>query len=157
MRNSLTGAALAAAAVLALTLNHALQESWARKGGTVMLPVPSRWDGELDVSDGAVRQCAIYHAHFGGSRARLLKIMRADVANYIVMDVAQGRAFVPRAQIGWLRSAFGGADAAWLGEFASADRALARAADLCPLTMRCRIGEENCGPGAHSDNGLRDL
>jgi hypothetical protein len=156
MRNVLTAAALAAVGALAFTLSHALVESWGRKGGRAKLPVPPRSEGELAAREGAARQCAIYHARFGGQRARLLKIMRADVANYVVIDVAQGRSRVPNTQIAWLRGAFGGADAAWLGEFTSAERALARAADLCPLTMRCRIGEESCGPGAY-ETGLRAL
>jgi hypothetical protein len=144
------GLATLAAGFLALTAMHALNGSSAREvvdaGRSGDRPAP----GATTAVQGAARQCAIYHARFGGVRAWLVKVMRSDVANYIVMEVSQGRRVLPNVETAWLAGAFSGAEAFWLGEFASAERALARAADLCPRFMRCRIGEENCGPGARS-------
>ena len=146
MPRPLHAQAMLAAGLLALTGAHALHLHWARAVSDAPLatPLPSR----EDASAGSVRRCAIYHARFGGTRAWLARVVAADVANYIVMEVSKGSRVVPTVQFAWLHGAFGGAEALWLGEFASAERALAKAVRLCPQTMRCRIGEVNCGPHA---------
>jgi hypothetical protein len=136
-------AAMVAAGVVVLTGAHALRQSWAREAPRSP-DVAATSEAAEAVDPG--RHCAIYHARFGGSRARLLKVMRGDVANYVVIEVSRGNRVVPSVQRAWLRGAYGDAEPVWLGEFASPDSALAKAARLCPDTARCRRGEPNCGP-----------
>jgi len=157
MANPLPAMAMLAAGFLALTATHALQQSWAREVGGAAQRGQSPATGDVPNGEAAARQCAIYHARFGGTRARLVMVMQADVANYVVIEVSKGSRVVPTVATAWLRGAFGGAEASWLGEFASPDGALAMAARLCPQSMRCRIGEENCGPGTLSLGAPRSL
>ena len=46
----------------------------------------------------------------------------------------------------WLSAMYGDGEHVWLGEYASADGALARAARLCPPASRCWPGDADCGP-----------
>ena len=50
----------------------------------------------------------------------------------------------------WLRANYGDSEHLWLGDYISADSALARARDLCPLARRCWPGEPDCGPAGQS-------
>jgi hypothetical protein len=89
--------------------------------------------------------CALDYARFGGQRAQLIKAVRGTVANFVVLEVA-GRDPLQRSQrIRWLRAAYGDAEHVWLGEFASPEAALARAAELCPPAWRCRETDAGCG------------
>ena len=145
MRMLLRSAALSAAGCLALTGGHALSRMSSREVGAAADTARGVAEGDARAG-GLAEKCAIYHARFGGTRARLIMVMHDDVANYVVMEVSKGSRVPPSVPIAWLRGAFGGAEASWLGEFASPESALARAALLCPESIRCRIGEENCGP-----------
>ena len=94
----------------------------------------------------AGRQCAIYHARFGGLRARLIKVRRGEVVNYVVIEMPRRDPMMPSVQRNWLRGAYGEAEPAHIAEFTSIDAALAKAVLLCPADMRCRHGEPDCGP-----------
>ena len=51
-----------------------------------------------------------------------------------------------------LKAIYGDDEHVWLGEYGSADSALARAARLCPPASRCWPGEAGCGPEAQSQS-----
>jgi hypothetical protein len=135
-------AALIAAGLVVLSGAHALRQGWVR-GPARTITAAER--PEMAQS-GASAACAIYHARFGGSRSHLVKVVRGDVANFVVIEVSRGNRVVPSVQRAWLRGAYGEVEPVWLGEFASPDSALARAVRLCPDGSRCRRGEPNCGP-----------
>jgi hypothetical protein len=139
---SLAVAALLAAAALGLSALHALDQRWGRGLAVAPGPPPS----EEALTRNEVRRCSIYHARFGGTSARLAKLVRADVASYVVMEVSRGGHVVPGVQMAWLRGAFDGAEPVWVGHFTSTAGALARAASLCPQARRCETEEPACGP-----------
>ena len=95
-------------------------------------------------------RCALYHARFGGQRAQLIKVMRGSVANYVVLEVGKRDPSMRSQRSNWLRAAYGDGEHVWLGEFRSADAALARAARLCPPALRCWPGDADCGPEAQT-------
>ena len=136
-------AALVAAGLVLMTGALALRERAERAA------IRSDWRPPGDRAEEAVdsdRRCSIYHARFGGTRARLVRIARGNVANYVVVEVSRGSRVLPSVQRAWLRAAFGEGEMVWLGEFAAPDTALSRAARLCPEAARCRPGEPDCGP-----------
>jgi hypothetical protein len=129
-------------ALLLLTLADAY-----RQRGNPAHPSARR---NADQSEAAAAQkwerCALYHARFGGQRAQLVQVMQNGVANFVVIEVGK-RDPMMRVQRGrWLSAAYGEAEHFWLGEFGSAEAALARAAQFCPPALRCWPGEANCGP-----------
>lgn len=140
-RTMMQMAALAAAVLVLLTGLHALNAP-ARRSGVIPWTVPD----ETAAAVGDARRCSIYHARFGGNRARLVRVIRGEVANFVVIEVSRGNRVVPAVQRAWLRSTFGEGEPLWLGEFASPDTALAKAARLCPERARCSRGEPDCGP-----------
>ena len=143
MRRLMHVAALVAGGLVVMTGVLAVRERAQR------LADASHWRPPGDRMEAAVDpngQCSIYHARFGGTRARLVRIARGHVANYVVIEVSRGSRALPSVQRAWLRGAFGEGEMVWLGEFASPDTALNKAARLCPETARCRIGEPDCGP-----------
>jgi hypothetical protein len=91
-------------------------------------------------------RCALYHARFGGQRAQLIKVMRGSVSNYVVLEVGKRDPTMRPLRSNWLKATYGDAEHVWLGEYGSADAALARAARLCPPALRCWPGEADCGP-----------
>jgi hypothetical protein len=141
MPRTMQMAALAAAVLVLLTGVHALNAP-ARRTGVMPWTVPD----ETAAAVGDTRQCSIYHARFGGNRARLVRVIRGEVANFVVIEVSRGNRVVPAVQRAWLRATFGEGEPLWLGEFASPDTALAKAARLCPESARCSRGEPDCGP-----------
>jgi hypothetical protein len=146
MRSLLGAAAFLATGLLAITAGRVLYQprvlaTAPRPGASV--PAAAAFPGAA-----AQRRCAIYHARFGGTRAQLVVVIAVDVANYVVMEVASGARLPPSIPSAWLRAAFGAAETFWLGEFASPESALRRAASLCPESMRCLIGTPNCGPAS---------
>jgi hypothetical protein len=146
VRSLLGAAAWIATGWLAITAGHALHQPRA----LAVAPQPVRSGPAAAAFPGAAAQhrCAIYHARFGGTRAQLIAVIADDVANYVVMEVSSGTRLPRSVPSAWLSAAFGAAETSWLGEFASPESALRRAASLCPESMRCRIGEENCGPAS---------
>jgi hypothetical protein len=89
----------------------------------------------------------VHHARFGGGRrAQLVKVMRGSVPNYVVLDIGRRDPLLRLQRLDWLRATFGGGEQVWLGEFGSAETALARAARLCPPASRCWPGDADCGP-----------
>jgi hypothetical protein len=95
-------------------------------------------------------RCALYRARFGGQRAQLIKVMRSSVSNYVVMEVGKRDPSMRSLRSTWLKANYGDAEHVWLGEYGSADAALARAARLCPPALRCWPGEADCGPQAQT-------
>lgn len=90
--------------------------------------------------------CAIDHARFGGQRAQLVKVMRGSVPTYVVLEVGRRDPSMRMRRAQWLRAAYGeDVEHIWIGEFSSADAALARAAKLCPAELRCMPGDPGCG------------
>jgi hypothetical protein len=147
MRARLGAAALMATAGVVFTAGHALHRPDTTDDRARLGP------GADAVGSAAVPQrCAIYHARFGGTRAELVRLIVGDVANYVVLEVSRATRLPPTVPSAWLRAAFGAAEPFWLGEFASPDSALRRAARLCPESVRCAIGEANCGPATLHDD-----
>ena len=91
-------------------------------------------------------RCAISHARFGDRSAQLVKVMRGAVPNFVVVEIGKRDPLLRLQRGRWLHAAYGGGEQAWLGEFGSAQTAMARAAALCPPSLRCWPGEPGCGP-----------
>jgi hypothetical protein len=89
--------------------------------------------------------CALDYARFGGQRAQLIKAVRGNVANFVVLEIASRDPLQRSQRIRWLRAAYGDAEHIWFGEFDSAEAALARAVQLCPPAWRCTEGDDGCG------------
>jgi hypothetical protein len=138
---ALTVAAIAAAGLVVLTLAAAYSQR--RKGDDLRSPPEARWVEAAPVEAG---RCAISHAHFGSRRAQLVKVMRGEVPNFIVLEFGRRDPLLRLQRIRWLKTAYGAGEQTWLGEFGSAEAAMARAARLCPASSRCWPGERDCGP-----------
>jgi hypothetical protein len=138
----LTIAAVAAGCLLLLTLADA---AW-RQGrpGEPRLETGASRSG--NAAEPAWERCAIYHARFGGQRAQLVRAMREGVANFVVLEMGKRDPVLRVQRTLWLRAAYGEVEHAWLGEFSSAEAAMARAALFCPPALRCWLGEAGCGP-----------
>jgi hypothetical protein len=93
-------------------------------------------------------RCAISHARFGGRRAQLIQVMQGKVPNYVVLEVGRRSPLAPFQRADWLRATYGNGEHTWLGEFGSAQAAMARAARLCPPSLRCWPGDADCGQRA---------
>jgi hypothetical protein len=132
-------AAVAAASLLLLTGLDAYRQGGTRAERTTAIAVAIEADAVEP------RACSIDHARFGGQRAQLVRVTRGDVANYVVLEVGKRDPTMRARRVQWLRAAYGEAEHTWLGEFASADAALAGAARLCPPQVRCMPGEPDCG------------
>jgi hypothetical protein len=139
-------AALAAAGLVALTGAFALGRRLAEVEEARQMPARSQADQAAAAED----RCAINHARFGGQRAQMYKVMKDGVANYVVMEVGSKRDPLMRfIRNDWLRTAYGEtAERVWLGGFSSSEDALARAAELCPPSLRCLPGDEDCAAEA---------
>jgi hypothetical protein len=138
---ALTVAAIAAGGLLLLTLAAAYSQR--RKDDGLRSPPEARWVEAAPVETG---RCAISHAHFGSRRAQLVKVMRGDVPNFIVLEFGRRDPLLRLQRVRWLKTAYGAGEQTWLGEFGSAEAAMARAARLCPASTRCWPGEPDCGP-----------
>ena len=95
-------------------------------------------------------RCALYHARFGGQRAQLIKVMNGGVSNYVAMDVGKRDPAMRSLRSNWLKGTYGDTEHVWLGEYGSAEAALAKAARLCPPAWRCWPGEADCGAQAQT-------
>jgi hypothetical protein len=135
-------AAIAAGLLLLLTLADAY-----RPHGTPAEP-PSRRNAaqSQEVAAGTWARCALYHARFGGQRAQLVQVMQGGVANFVVMEIGKRDPLLRVVRSRWLSAAYGEGEHVWLGEFSSAEAAMARAAQYCPPALRCWPGEAGCGP-----------
>jgi hypothetical protein len=139
--------ALAAAALLVLTGAHALR---LRAAAGPPDPVPKRQrstavqpPADIAVSEG---RCRIRQAHFGGSRARLVRADKDGVVDFAVIDfLPRGNPMTANYQGDWLMATYGAAETTTLGYFGSARAALVRAAQLCPPPFRCWPGRAGCG------------
>jgi hypothetical protein len=138
-----TSIAAAAAAILVL-LTCAF--AYSRRGTEAERLSPREAAYSREVTATGSGRCALYHARFGGQRAQLIKVMRGSVSNYVVVEVGKRDPSMRSLRSNWLKSAYGEADHIWLGEYGSADAALARAARLCPPASRCWPGDVDCGP-----------
>ena len=143
MAKPLSIAALAAAGLILLTGAYGLSQRIAS------VEEPSRPAGQSPADEAAAivaDRCAINHARFGGQRAQMFKVTKDGVANYVVLEVSTKRDPLMRfIRNDWLRMAYGeSAERVWLGSFGSSDAALARAAELCPPSLRCLPGDAGC-------------
>jgi hypothetical protein len=142
-------AALLAAGLLALSGAHAWRQSVydpADYEDSPLLHPAYIQPREVDPLPEPDRTCAIYHARFGGNRARLVKLMRGQVLNYVVLEVPRRNPSMSSIQRNWLRAAYSEMEPVLLGEFNSVEAALAKAATLCEPSLRCRHDAPDCGP-----------
>jgi hypothetical protein len=137
----MTIAAIAAAGLLLLTLANAY--SHRRKDDGLRDPPQTRSVEAVAVETG---RCAISHAPFGSRRAQLVKVMRGEVANFVVIEFGRRDPLLRLQRVRWLKAAYGAGEQTWLGEFGSAEAGMERAARLCPASQRCWPGEPDCGP-----------
>ena len=138
---ALTVAAIAAGGLLLLTLAAAYSQR--RKEDGLRSPPETRWVEAAPVETG---RCAISHARFGSRRAQLVKVMRGDVANFVVLEFGRRDPLLRLQRVRWLKSTYGAGEQTWLGEVGSAEAGMERAARLCPASSRCWPGEPDCGP-----------
>ena len=76
--------------------------------------------------------------------------MRGGVPNYVVVEIGKRDPSMRSLRAAWLKANYGDAEHVWLGEYGSAEAAMARAARLCPAERRCWPGEADCGPQARA-------
>ena len=141
-----TLAALTATGLMLATFAHAVGRSEPQPEPRSLLQMA--YDREAETADFA--RCALYHARFGGQRAQLVAVTKGNVRNYVVMEVSKRDPTMRSLRSNWLRANYGEAEHVWLGDYVSADSALARAASLCPPAQRCWPGEPDCGPAEQS-------
>jgi hypothetical protein len=139
-------AAVAVAVLVALTCVHVASRRGA--GAEAQSPREDAYTREA-VQTGSDR-CALAHARFGGQRAQLIRVMRGSVPNYVVVEIGKRDPSMRSLRAAWLKANYGDAEHVWLGEYGSAEAAMARAARLCPAERRCWPGEADCGPQAES-------
>ena len=75
--------------------------------------------------------------------------------NYVVMEVGKRDPVMRTLRSNWLLANYGEAEHVWIGEYGSADAALAKAAHLCPAAQRCWPDESGCGPQAKSPSAAQ--
>jgi hypothetical protein len=75
--------------------------------------------------------CTIRRAPFGGTQASLVKAMKGKVAHYIVLDHPQDNPMAPFHQHDWLQANYGAVQPVVMGQFATVEAAVMRAASLC--------------------------
>ena len=75
--------------------------------------------------------CAIKRAVFGGERAALIKVPKRGVQHYIVLDLPTDNPMVPFYQADWLHANYGKVTPQFVGEFATVDAAVEKAAIHC--------------------------
>jgi hypothetical protein len=134
--------AVAAACLVLLTCAHAASEN----GGAAGPPSPRDAVYARETAAVQSERCALHHARFGGRRAQLIRVMRGSVPNYVVVEVGKRDPAMRSLRGTWLKAAYGDVEHVWLGEYVSAEAALAKAEGLCPVTRRCWPGETDCGP-----------
>jgi hypothetical protein len=139
-------AATAAAVLVLLTCAYA----YSRRADEVEQLAPREVAYSREAMVAGEGRCALYHARFGGQRAQLIKVMRGSVSNYVVLEVGKRDPSMRSLRSNWLKATYGDVEHVWLGEYGSADTALARAARLCPPASRCWPGEADCGPEAQT-------
>ena len=139
--------AVLAASLLLFTGGQALRERTARlaqENAATATPRPPQRPAALPWFGPG--RCAISHARFGSKRAHLVKVMKGDVPNFVVIEVGKRDPMMAFYRRDWVRSAYGSGEQTWLGEYGSAKAALAKASHLCPPSLRCWPGETGCGP-----------
>ena len=139
-------AAAAAACLVLLTCAHAAS----RSGTEAEPPSPREVAYSREAAAAGSARCALYHARFGGRRAQLIGVTKGSVRNYVVVEVGKRDPAMRSVRSRWLKAAYGEAEHVWLGEYGSAETALARAVRLCPASQRCWPGEADCGPQAQT-------
>lgn len=143
----ITVAALTVAGLVLATFAHAVSRSDPQPEPRSLLQ--KAYDREVETAAGSER-CTLYHARFGGQRAQLVAVTKGSVRNYVVMEVGKRDPSMRALRSNWLRANYGDSEHLWLGDYISADSALARARDLCPLARRCWPGEPDCVPAGQS-------
>jgi hypothetical protein len=81
--------------------------------------------------EAAEASCTIRRAIFGGERAALIKVPKRSVQHYIVLDLPAGNPMMPFYQADWLAANYGKVTPTFMGEFATVDAAVRKAANLC--------------------------
>ena len=133
--------ALAAAILVVLTCVH----GHSRRGNQVEQPSAREAAYSREVTAAEAGRCTLYHARFGGQRAQLIKVMSGSVPTFVVMEVGRRDPAMRSLRSAWLKGTYGDAEHVWLGEYSSAEAALASTARLCPPASRCWAGEPDCG------------
>lgn len=95
---------------------------------TVEPPATPQLSAVPDLAAGAPQKCRVFTASYGGHRAVIVKAMSDQVANFTVLDVNEGQE-AREAEAFISAYAKGGAVA---GQFATQDKALEKAFELCP-------------------------
>jgi hypothetical protein len=75
--------------------------------------------------------CAIKRAVFGGERAALLKVPKRSVQHYVVLDLPTDNPMMPFYQADWIAANYGKVTPQFMGEFATVDAAVQKAAVHC--------------------------
>ena len=144
-------AAMAAACLVLLTCAHAAS----RSGAEPDLPSLREVANSREVAVAGSGRCTLYHARFGGRRAQLIRVTKGSIRNYVILEVGKRDPSMRSLRSNWLKANYGVAEHVWLGEYGSADAALAKAAHLCPAAQRCWPGEADCGPRAQSQTAAQ--
>jgi hypothetical protein len=137
--------AAASAALLLVTTTHALMTLKERP--RLERPEPAQPAEPLE-SVSSVR-CSIFHARFGGPRARLVKVVGDRTNHFVVLDMQRSNPAIARTQRNWLESRYGDAEVYEVGQFPTPEAALEKASELCPPHLRCWPGDAGCGSFEH--------
>lgn len=143
--------ATAAAVLILLTCAHAFSQ----RGNDAAPPSPREAAYSREAMVAGSDRCALYHARFGGRRAQLIRVMKGRVSNYVVLEIGKRDPAMRSLRSNWLKANYGEAEHVWLGEYGSADAAMARAARHCPAERRCWPGEADCGPQAEAQTSAQ--
>jgi hypothetical protein len=144
--NATATAAVLAAGLVLLTGAYA----YSQRGSEAELLSPREVAHSREAMVTGSGRCALYHARFGGQRAQLIVVTKGSVRTYIVMEVGKRDPTMRSLRSKWLKANYGDAEHVWLGEYGSADAALARAVRLCPPASRCWPGDTDCGRQAQT-------
>ena len=150
---SRTAAGLAAGVLMLLTWAHAASRPPAEARPSLRDVAFAREAGEVETA--GTERCMLFHARFGGSRAQLVRVTRDGIRNYVVMDVGRRDPSLRSLRSRWLTATYGEAEHIWLGDFTSAEAALAAAAQLCPPARRCLPQESGCSRPADSSTSAQ--
>jgi hypothetical protein len=94
-------------------------------------PAPEKKTIASTTSKGSEQPCTIKRAPFGGTQTSLLKVMKGKVAHYVILDHPTDNPMAPFLQRDWLEATYGPVQPVVMGEFATEDAAVMRAASLC--------------------------
>lgn len=94
-------------------------------------PAPKKKSIASNTGKDTDQPCTIKRAPFGGTQTSLVKVMKGKVAHYIILDHPADNPFAPFLQRDWLEATYGEVQPVRMGEFATPEAAVLRAANLC--------------------------